>query len=379
VPPTPRQIVVVLHEQTLGGASQSVLRVAPRLEERGWRFAFWVPRPSPLYDELSGRGVEVSGGPRYIDFGLRAMLAPPGPLRRPASWAPYLREFRRFVGARRPELVHANSVTTIVEGVAARGTGAATLLHCHEMIPRGVRGHVLRRAAWMRLDGVIAVSAACASTLALGDRVPPVVYEAAPIPSDPVSIRERPSPFRIGSVGTVSPRKGSDVLVGAAERVLGNGGEIEFEMIGAPEPGRDRSWAEGVIARARAAGVGHTARADVAERMRRWDGFVLASREDPCPIAMLEAMAAGLPVIGTSVDGIPEQIAPGCGVLVKPDDPDSLASAIRGLAALSGRERARIGTEARARVTEVFSLGRQAEELEAAYEAAIRTAGERAV
>ncbi|HMC07046.1 MAG TPA: glycosyltransferase family 4 protein [Solirubrobacterales bacterium] len=372
-----REVLVVLHEHTLGGASQSVLRVAPKLEERGWRFAFWVPRPSPLHDDLMGRGLEVAGAPRHIDFGLRALLAPPGAFRRAASWAPYLRDFRRFVRARRPELVHANSVTTVVEGLAGRRSGAATLMHCHEVVPRGLRGAAIRRSAWTRLDGVAAVSGASADTLAWKGRRPAVVYEAAPIPPHPVAIRDRPSPFRIGMVGAVSRRKGSDVLVDAAERLLASGDDIQIEIVGAPEPGRDAGWAERVLARARAAGVTHTERADVAERMGRWDGFVLPSRRDPCPIAMLEAMAAGLPVIGAAVDGIPEQIAPGCGFLVEADAPLHLAAAIRRIAALGAPERARMGRGARARVAAEFSLDRQAAGLEAAYEAALRASWER--
>jgi hypothetical protein len=53
---SPRRVLVVLHEDELGGASRAVLRCVPGLEERGWEFVYWVPRPSPLFDHLSSIG-----------------------------------------------------------------------------------------------------------------------------------------------------------------------------------------------------------------------------------------------------------------------------------------------------------------------------------
>ena len=63
-----------------------------------------------------------------------------------------------------------------------------------------------------------------------------------------------------------------------------------------------------MLARAAALGVHHLPRADVANAIGEWDLFVLASRQDPFPISILEAMASGRPIIGSRVDGIAEQV-----------------------------------------------------------------------
>jgi len=371
---TARQVVVVLHEPQAGGAVLSVLRAVPELERMGWRFAFWAPKPSPLHDRLAAEGRDVDGAPRYIDHSLRALRLPPGARRRAASVPPYLSGFRGFVRERAPALIHANSILTLTEGVAASRLGVPVLLHVHEMVPGGVRGWLARRLAWNRLDAVVAVSDACGRTMAWDGRAPRIVNEAAPIPDRPVTIRSQPRPFTVGTVGVVSPRKGTDLFVDAAARVRDRAPEIRFELIGGGADERDPRWIEATLARARDAGVAYEPRADVLSRMHEWDAFALPSRADPFPISMLEAMASGLPVIGTRVDGIAEQITPVCGLLVPPDDPVALADAVVRVASESGSTREEMGRAARRRVAEQFSIEVQARGLDAAYRAALATA-----
>jgi len=74
-------------------------------------------------------------------------------------------------------------------------------------------------------------------------------------------------------------------------------------------------------------------RDDVVERLAEFDFFVLPSRSEGQPFALLEAMAAGIPVVASAVSGIPEALDHGsCGTLVPPDDPQSLATAMELLA-----------------------------------------------
>ncbi len=375
--PTSPRVVVAFHEAVLGGATRSIVRLVPLLERLGWEFSFWVPKPSELHDDLAGRGWDVDGAPRSIEYSFRAWRLPPGAPRRVLSTPDYLRTYRDFLESRRPTLVHANSILTLAEALVARRFGVPALLHSHEMLPLDPRGRMLRRVAWRYLDEIVAVSGPCAERLAHARRLPRIVHEASPVPAQAVSLRRRPRPFTVGTVAVVSQRKGSDLFVEAAQLLLSRNGssrDYRFEMVGPPSDLLDRRWAETVLARASESGIRHDGAADVFERLRAWDAFVLPSRSDPFPLSMLEAMASGLPVIGTRVDGIVEQLANGCGILIDGDDPRALADAIAALAEQPLRARKAMGAAARERVLENFTLDHQAAQMHETYESVLSSA-----
>lgn len=363
----------MLHEPRLGGATQSVLRPAEILSQEGWRFVFWCPRPSQLFDELKTRGHRVEGAPRYIDFGLRSLAAPPGAMSRARALRPYLANLRAFAAELGPDLIHANSVTTLVEGLALR-RDAPVLLHVHEMVPRGIRGRLIRELSWRRLETVVGVSRASAETMALGERFPLLVYEAAPVPERPLEPRPPDGTFVIGTIGVISRRKGSDIFVTAAELASERLPNLRFELVGSPTDERDRRWGQRVLARAALAGIEHREHAVVAERFSRWDALAMPSRHDPFPIVVLEAMAHGLPVLGVRRDGITEQLSPDCGILVEPEDAGALADRMIGLARMGAAERRALGLRGRERVRESFTIAQQAQSLAAAYEATLAKA-----
>jgi glycosyltransferase involved in cell wall biosynthesis len=100
------------------------------------------------------------------------------------------------------------------------------------------------------------------------------------------------------------------------------------------------------------------ARDDVPQILRRSDLFVLSSRWEGLPLAVIEAMMSGLPVIATAVGGIPEQVVEGeTGLLVPPGDPDTLARAVSRLLNDAGL-RERTGAAGRRRALERFTEAR---------------------
>jgi glycosyltransferase involved in cell wall biosynthesis len=97
-------------------------------------------------------------------------------------------------------------------------------------------------------------------------------------------------------------------------------------------------------------------REDVPELLADADLFVLSSRSEGLPVSVLEAMAAGLPVVATDVGGVSELVLDGeTGLLVPPADATALAEAVEGL--LRDRElRRRFGVSARSRVEQDFDV-----------------------
>lgn len=362
-----RTVLVVLHGEAVGGASLSVLRLIPELERRGWRFVFWAPRPSALYDELVARGLDAHGEPRgLIGYSWQALRVPPGVARRLARLPRYFGSLRRLIKETRPALVHANSLYTLGEALTARALRVPTVFHVHEMVRPNAKGRIARRLAHTFNDVVIGVSDSGAAALSTDGSRAKVVYECVSIPSE-VPVREdRKGRSVIGTVGVVSRRKGSDLFVEAARLVREQKDEIEFRMVGSADDPLDAAWASDLLARLPAVGIEHEPSADVAAELAGWDAFVLPSRSDPFPIVVLEAMASELPVIGTRVDGIAEQVTPETGILVEADDPDALAAAILELHRNPERRR-EMGRAGRARVAERFSLERQAQGIHEAY------------
>jgi glycosyltransferase involved in cell wall biosynthesis len=168
--------------------------------------------------------------------------------------------------------------------------------------------------------------------------------------------------FTVATSAYLIPRKGVDVLVAAAAlaesqprvEIYGDG-PLRREL-------EDDAAVRGIDARF------HGDVADVRERIEHADVFVLPTRGDNLPVAILEAMAGALPVVASRVGGIPELVAHGeTGLLVDPDDPAALAAALDELA--GDRERreqmARRGAE---RATEHFEAGVVARAIVDVYE-----------
>ena len=369
------KVAVVFHDGLLSGASLSVLRTIPLLEERGWRFAFWGPPASPLSEYLEGQGRRLQGTPRQIGYSLVSLRQPPGIAARLGTVPAYLREFRGFLRAESPGLVHANTLYTLTEAMVARAHRLPALLHLHEMVPESYKGAVT--AGLTRRTGidVVAVSEASASRYARGGDLPRVVHEGTSVPGA-LPTRNTRRRVVVGTVGVISRRKGSDLFVEAARRIRRETDAVKFRLVGALTDPLDAAWGRLVLQRAMAAGIDHLEHADVAAELSGWDVFVLPARRDPFPIAVLEAMASALPVIGTRVDGLAEQVTPETGILTEPEDPDALAEAITKLVYDRDARRA-MGAAGRRRVERLFTVERQAEGMHEAYLAALAGGGSR--
>lgn len=106
---------------------------------------------------------------------------------------------------------------------------------------------------------------------------------------------------------------------------------------------------------------------DVPGLFARAELFVLSSAAENCPLSLLQAMACGLPVVATSVGGVPEVVRDGVdGLLVPADDVEALAEALRRLVADPDRRR-RMGLAARVRIEDGYTIETCVDGLERIY------------
>ncbi|MBV9359184.1 MAG: glycosyltransferase [Chloroflexi bacterium] len=312
----------------MGGAERHVLDLAYGLRARGAEVHVTCPRPGPLVERLRAHGFDAQclemvfprPGDEYgLDVGVVRRLA------------------QRFQ-ERAPDVVHSHLYPAHLHAsLAAVEAGVPAVVHtAHTLVVRP--GEVL--LGRLTAAQTIATSTAVRDLLA-GMGVPPtrleVVYngvgtEHFEVPPELVR-RARASlglgdgPV-LGTVARLSHEKGVDVLVRALSRVAQAFPSATLVIVG-----------DGPQAKALHALVGRLrleravrflgARADVAVLNRLIDVFVLPSREEACPIALLEAMAAGRPAIATRVGGSAEVITDAVdGRLVLPGRPDRLARMI---------------------------------------------------
>jgi glycosyltransferase involved in cell wall biosynthesis len=96
-------------------------------------------------------------------------------------------------------------------------------------------------------------------------------------------------------------------------------------------------------------------RSDVPQLLASSDVFASSSHREGLPLAVLEAMMAGLPVVATSVGDIPNVVTNGTGVLVPPHDPERLADALEDLLK-DPEKRQAMGRAAQQRAVSEFSV-----------------------
>lgn len=228
-------------------------------------------------------------------------------------------------------------------------------------------------------DRIVTVSEFVRRSLVKGQSLPPEKVVAIPTGVDLERFRpvKDPAPLReelgiplkakvVITVAVLRRPKGHHVVLEAAKRILAKEPEILFLFVG---DGPQRQNLERAIAQL---SLGNHVRLlgwrdDVSRLLASADLYVTAAFHEALGQATLEAMATGLPVIGTRVGGVPELVLDGAtGLLVQPGDADALASAILELFADPERAKA-MGQRGRDHVVEQFSLEKMVEAMEALY------------
>jgi glycosyltransferase involved in cell wall biosynthesis len=202
---------------------------------------------------------------------------------------------------------------------------------------------------------VITTSPSTAHLLVADYAVAPQRLSIVPPGTDRIATKPRaPGPVvDLLAVGSVVPRKGYDILVAA----LGKIPDLAWRLVIAGDRERSSETAQRLdaeTARLGLAGRVTFAGAVAPQRLMQLyaaaDLFVLPSRFEGYGMAYAEAIAHGVPVVGTRAGAIPDTVPAGAGVLVPPDDVDALATILRALIENSP-QRERLAAGARAAAT----------------------------
>jgi glycosyltransferase involved in cell wall biosynthesis len=341
----PYQVLHLLSTSEAEGTG--VARIVAALAERlGGRYKFhaWFRRGhGPLAEMLEGKGVSV----KFLDW--------PGGERSPAG----LWRFSQGVREHKFDIFHQHVGGRAVRMISRYAGGARVVTHLHGRVLEQ-NWEVPARRNLYGADIVVATSEAVAKWAGADAEV---VYPGVNIGKAPPETRRGGSGQTLGVAGRLVPLKGTMHLIRALPMVRSQVPGVTLEVAGSgPEEDALRSEAHrlGLDGCVRFLGW----REDIP--FNRWDVFVIPSLEEAFGMAALEAMAAGLPVVASSVGGLTELVQDGkTGWLFHPADINALAGRLVSLL-VSPEERFSMGAAAWERAN-MFSTKRMSERIERLY------------
>jgi glycosyltransferase involved in cell wall biosynthesis len=359
--------LLVFEFATLNGGERSIEAVLPHFVGTEFEFVALAPQTGPLAASLQAIGVPV------VAFDVRDGA---GNRRANENILDDLQAAARRVG---PELVHGNSLAMgRLTGTLARQKAVVCTAHLRDII--GLSAPAIEQLNANR--ALIAVSNAVRDFHAAQGVDPSrlhVIYNGidrrnvsphAPTGSLQAELELPADAFLIATIGQICLRKGQDVFAQAAVQaarqlptahflVIGERYSAKPESVAFEESIRQEFLNAGLADRFHRLGY----RSDVGRILGEIDLLVHSARQEPFGRVLLEAAAAGCPIVATNVGGTPEMLVDGESALLVPADrPDDLAAAIlsaSGDAAL----RERLARTAQQRIATLFPIERAAREL----------------
>ncbi|MBJ7599388.1 MAG: hypothetical protein DLM67_03000 [Candidatus Nephthysia bennettiae] len=370
------RVTYVVPSLEIGGAERQLVKLVNNLDRTAFEAAIVCLGADPALRQ------EVAAHVRVRCLGLRSV----GRLRR-------LRRLVRGVllgpivvldlALHRPQVVHAYLPAGFVMGglvarlarIPAVMASRMSLSRIADYPHRSLR--LLANPANRVIDFQVCDSEAARSVVVGTERVEgdrtAVIHSGSQLPDLSGQPPPPPSAWRLEAgepaaviLANLTWQKNHEVLLRATAKVVAGCPSFRLVLIG---EGAERSRIEGLVDEL---GLGESVllAGSVTEGSRLLRNFrfsVLSSRQESFPNAVVESMAAGVPVVATSVGGIPELVRHGIdGLLVPPGEPDALAEAMLRLV-WDPELATRMGEAARERVRQSFSIEKMVREFEDLY------------
>jgi glycosyltransferase involved in cell wall biosynthesis len=374
-----RSVYYFTDSRQSGGAEAALLLLIANLDRSEWRPTL-LYNPSPSLEPVADAARELGATVRTVP------ALSPG-----IDGARRLTGFARELKRERPAVFHAHlswplaARFPLAAAVVARVPAVVATFHLFPPTPLRRTTLLQGRILAAGIGRAIAVSQAIATSLDNALGWAPQKIEVIRNGIDIERFQQRPDPelrraLAAGSDDVVfvttarlDPQKGLDVLLRAARAVNG----ARFVIAGAGAEGAQlESQAAALGVHERVQFLGH--RADVPALLAASDAFVLPSLFEGTPLSMLEAMAAGKPVVSSAIPGTDEIVVDGeTGLLVPAGDSEALADALRRVVA-EPELRARLGAAARRRAETEHSAVSSTRRVAAVYDEVLRQHGGRA-
>jgi glycosyltransferase involved in cell wall biosynthesis len=354
--PSPLPVALFFSQFLPGGTEGQMIELARRLDRTRFQVHLACLNRTGSWAARAASIAEIA------EFPIRSF-------RRPSTLA-RMWEFARWCRQRRIAVLHATDLYSNVFALPAAALARVPVRigNRREINPDKPLGLIgLQRTSYAFAHGIVANSTAVADRLR-AERVSPDAITVVPNGIDVDAYRPRTAPRplrRIVTVANLRPEKAHEVLIDAFAS-LPPALNLELALVGGGTRSEElkRLVAQrGVASRVRF--LDH--RDDVPAILAESDLFVLTSRSEAFPNSVMEAMAAGLPVIATAVGGVPELVQHDVnGILIPVDDREALTRAIRRLVDEPHRAAA-LGHAGRETISSRFSFARMVRSFEDLY------------
>ncbi|MBK7047588.1 MAG: glycosyltransferase family 4 protein [bacterium] len=373
----PLTILTACTSRAWGGMEMSLVQTSVRLRARGHAVLPLCAPGSPIEERLRAEGFV----PETADLW--------GKVHPRQAW-----RLSRLIGRRKIDLVHCDwsrDLFTLVPALALHRR-VPLVLHKHVGVLAGKRLWV-HYALYRRVDHVIAISDVIHGNFIAMHPIDPRKVVTIHNGIDPGRFRPDPATrarlraelgyadddLVVGIVGRVTPSKGHREFLGMATRLAVTHPRARFLVVGEATRGEEdegRAILDGIATAGLAERVKVTGfRPDVPDLLAAMDVFAFPSHNEAFGLALIEAMATGLPTVSADCDGVLDIVEEGnTGLMVPPRDGERLALATARLLDDDGL-RARMGAAGRARVLAHFTAERMAQDLERLYADAVARRG----